>query len=92
MLPYSQYHFLKHSNFPQSKKNYGYDLMTPRIMVLRLAASPDIPLFQIIASFAILIVSLPFVIVLSAKIFRSGILIYGKQPTSREILKWLRYK
>jgi ABC-2 type transport system permease protein len=66
--------------------------MTPMIMVLRLAASPDIPLFQIIASFALLIVSLPLVIALSAKIFRTGILIYGKQPTPREILKWVRYK
>ena len=67
-------------------------IMTPMIMVLRLASSPDIPLFQVIASFALLIVSLPLVIALSAKIFRTGILMYGKQPTPREILKWLRYK
>jgi|GEM_PF-1728590 len=29
---------------------------------------------------------------LSAKIFRTGILMYGKQPSPSEILKWLRYK
>lgn len=67
-------------------------IMTPMIMVLRLAASPDIPPFQIIASLTLLGISVPIAFAISAKIFRTGILMYGKQPTPREILKWLRYK
>ena len=28
----------------------------------------------------------------AAKLFRTGILLYGKRPSAREILRWLREK
>lgn len=31
-------------------------------------------------------------IYLASKIYRIGILIYGKKPTVKEILKWMTYK
>ncbi len=65
--------------------------MTPMVMILRIAARPDLSPFQIFASIALLAVSVPVVIWISAKIFRTGILMYGKPPTMRELLHWLRY-
>ena len=65
--------------------------MTPLVMILRLAAHPDLPLFQIIASILLLAVSVPAVIWAAAKIFRTGILMYGKPPSLRELIRWVRY-
>jgi ABC-2 type transport system permease protein len=42
-------------------------------------------------SFIILVISTVLVIWLSARIFRVGILMYGKRPTLAEIVKWVRY-
>ena len=64
--------------------------ITPMIMILRIAASPDIPVLQIGASILLLLVSVPLVTWLAAKIFRIGILMYGKRPALKEILHWLR--
>lgn len=48
------------------------------------------PVWQIVLSVAILIASIFVAGVISAKIFRIGILMYGKRPDVREILKWVR--
>ncbi|MGD1047869.1 MAG: ABC transporter permease [Candidatus Krumholzibacteriaceae bacterium] len=48
------------------------------------------PVWQIALSVAILLASIYAAGVLSAKIFRIGILMYGKRPDVREILKWVR--
>jgi ABC-2 type transport system permease protein len=64
--------------------------MTPLIMIARLAAQPELPVTQIAGSIAILALSIPLVVRLSAKIFRVGVLMYGKPPTPREIVRWIR--
>ncbi len=48
------------------------------------------PAWQIALSVAILLGSIYIAGVLSAKIFRVGILMYGKRPDLREVFKWLR--
>ena len=48
------------------------------------------PAWQIALSIAILLASIYGSGLLAAKIFRVGILMYGKRPDAREILKWLR--
>ncbi|HUU30356.1 MAG TPA: ABC transporter permease [archaeon] len=65
--------------------------ITPMVMVIRIAAQPDLAFFQIFASIVLLALSVPAVMWASAKIFRTGILMYGKPPSLREILRWLRY-
>jgi ABC-2 type transport system permease protein len=65
--------------------------MTPLVMILRLAAHPDLPLFQVVASILLLAASVPVVMWAAAKIFRTGILMYGKPPSLREIFRWVRY-
>ena len=46
---------------------------------------------EAILSFVLLVVATFFVIWLSSRIFRIGILMYGKRPTLPEIIKWVRY-
>jgi len=64
--------------------------LTPMVMVLRISASPDLPLGEILASIAMLAVCVPVVIWAAAKVFRTGVLMYGKRPQWREVLRWVR--
>ena len=66
--------------------------LAPMVMILRLAARPDIAPFQIFASIALLAASVPLVMWASAKIFRTGILMYGKPASLRELCRWVRDK
>jgi ABC-2 type transport system permease protein len=64
--------------------------ITPLVMVLRLSAASDISIIEIIASIALMLVSVLAAIWVAAKIFRTGILMYGKRPSFREVFRWLR--
>ncbi|MBN2487744.1 MAG: ABC transporter permease [Methanosarcinaceae archaeon] len=66
-----------------------FPLTSPVAMMGRIAAT-DVPLYQIAASILILVVSVYFVIVLSARLFRTGILMYGKRPNIGEIIRFMR--
>jgi len=66
--------------------------ITPMIMILRIAADPDLPFLQILATILLLLVSVPAVMWASAKIFRVGILMYGKPPSLGELAHWLKYR
>lgn len=63
---------------------------TPMLMVLRLASSPDIWWGEIPLSILLLVVGVFATIWGAAKVFRTGILLYGKRPGPREVLRWLR--
>jgi len=49
------------------------------------------PFWQIALSILILILTTLCVVYFSAKIYRVGVLMYGKRPSLVEILRWLRY-
>jgi ABC-2 type transport system permease protein len=49
------------------------------------------PFPQIATSIILLLLSIVLMIWLVAKIYRVGILMYGKRPNFGEILKWVRY-
>ncbi len=68
-----------------------FPFFTPMLMFVRVAFS-TVPLFQFILSVILLIMSIVFMVYLSAKIFRIGILSYGKRPTLKEIVKWLKVR
>jgi ABC-2 type transport system permease protein len=63
---------------------------SPIIMVARIPFG--VPVWQIILSLSILFATFVLMAYISAKIYRIGILMYGKKPSLREILKWLKYK
>ena len=62
----------------------------PTLMMLRIAVSSP-PLWQILLSMAIMIVTILGAVWLAAKIYRVGILMYGKRPSLAELGRWLRY-
>jgi ABC-2 type transport system permease protein len=64
--------------------------VTPMVMVLRLAAGSNVLFVEIAASMLVLAAAVIVVIWAAAKIFRTGILMYGKKPGLFEILRWLR--
>ena len=64
--------------------------VTPMVMVLRLAAGSNVLFVEIAASILVLAVAVLLVIWAAAKIFRTGILMYGKKPGLFEVLRWLR--
>jgi ABC-2 type transport system permease protein len=64
--------------------------LTPLVMTLRLSASPDMSFLEIFASIIMLALFVPLVMWLAAKVFRTGILMYGKRPGPREVLRWLK--
>ncbi|MCH5246109.1 MAG: ABC transporter permease [Muribaculaceae bacterium] len=65
-------------------------ITSPMVMMARIPAG--IPTWEILLSLAILVVSIYAMIWMAAKIYRVGIFMYGKKPTIKEMLKWIRYK
>lgn len=66
--------------------------ITPFVMILRLGQSAEpIPMIQIIGSIVVGYAGVLVSIWAAAKIFRIGVLMYGKPPTPATLIKWLRY-
>ena len=62
---------------------------SPIVMMVRVPF--DVPVWQLILSLGLLTITILGTIWLSAKIYRVGILMYGKKPTLKEIVKWIKY-
>jgi ABC-2 type transport system permease protein len=62
----------------------------PIIMMLRMGSQMP-PVWQFVASIALLVLSIWGVLWFSTRLYRVGILMYGKRATLPEILRWLRY-
>ena len=62
---------------------------SPIVMLMRIPNG--VPLYEQIISLTILFSSVVFMIWIGAKIYRTGILMYGKKVTYGEIIKWLKY-
>jgi len=68
-----------------------FPFFTPMLMLLRICILLP-PFTQIFASIVLLTLTILFMIWFSGKIYRVGILMYGKPPSPREIFKWVRYR
>lgn len=62
---------------------------TPLLFYLRILVETP-PLWQIILSIILTSTTVLFIIYISGKIYRVGILMYGKRPTFKEIYKWIK--
>ena len=62
---------------------------SPIVMMVRVPF--NVPWWQMFLSVALLATTVILIVKLAAKIYRVGILMYGKKPTYNEIVKWLRY-
>ena len=63
---------------------------SPISMVVRFAVT-DVPFWEILISFLILVGSFLGSIWLAAKIYRVGILMYGKKASFADLARWVRY-
>jgi ABC-2 type transport system permease protein len=68
-----------------------FPLFAPIIMMLRISVLLP-PFIQIAGCIVLLILTVMLMAWLAAKIYRVGILMYGKPPKFAEILRWIRYK
>jgi ABC-2 type transport system permease protein len=64
--------------------------VNPFVMVLRLASSEPPPTWQVLVSIAIGVATVYVMLRLTAKIFRVGVLMYGKPPNLATLIKWVR--
>ena len=65
-------------------------LTSPIVMMIRIPTG--VPLWQELLSIVLLYGTATFVIWLSGRIYRVGILMYGKKPSFKELVKWITYK
>jgi ABC-2 type transport system permease protein len=63
---------------------------TPMVMILRLSAGSDVSTIEVLASIVLLAAAVLLAIWGAAKVFRTGILMYGKRPGLLEVARWLR--
>ncbi len=71
-----------------------FPLTSPIVMLMRLPGGlgeGGVPVWQLITSLVLLAGTFLGIVWLAAKIYRVGILMYGKKPSYREIFKWLKY-
>jgi ABC-2 type transport system permease protein len=64
-------------------------LTSPIVMLMRIPF--EVPPWQLALSITLLIASFVFTVWFGSKIYRVGILMYGKKPTYKELFKWLKY-
>lgn len=62
----------------------------PTLMMMRIAVVNP-PLWQILLSMAIMVATILLCVWVAARIYRVGILMYGKRPSIAELGRWLRY-
>ncbi|MCX6307583.1 MAG: ABC transporter permease, partial [Bacteroidia bacterium] len=67
-----------------------FPLTSPIVMMVRIPFG--VPLWELLVSFGLLVVTFLLAVKMAAKIYRTGILMYGKKVTYKELIKWLRYK
>ncbi len=66
-----------------------FPLTSPIVMLMRIPFG--VPWWQIVTSMLLLIITFIAIVWFAAKIYRVGILMYGKKPSYKELYKWLKY-
>lgn len=80
-------------NDPNSSVAFWFSMIPLTSPVVMMARIPyEIPMWEIALSLGILYASFIGMVWIAAKIYRVGIFMYGKKPSFKELLKWMRYK
>ena len=67
-----------------------FPLFSPISMLGRMGVTA-VPWYQVVLSILLLVAAFLGTVWLAAKIYRTGILMYGKKPSFRELYRWIRY-
>jgi ABC-2 type transport system permease protein len=81
---------IQHPNSPLSFWLSMVPFFAPILMLLRILIEQP-PLWQIGLCIALILATLYGLLALGSRIYRVGILMYGKRPTLPELRRWLRY-
>lgn len=77
---------------PNSSISFWFSMIPLTSPIVMMARIPfEIPTWEIILSIVILYATIIGTIWLSAKIYRTGILMYGKKTSFKEMIKWIRH-
>jgi len=77
---------------PTSKMAFWFSIIPFTSPIVMMARIPfGVPIFDLILSSVMLILGFIFTTWFAGKIYRTGILMYGKKITYKELAKWLRY-
>ncbi len=71
-----------------------FPLTSPIVMLMRLPGGigeGGVPLWEVLTSILLLAMTFIGIVWLAAKIYRVGILMYGKKPSYKELFKWIKY-
>ena len=77
---------------PESSVAFWFSMIpltSPIVMVARIPFG--VPAWQIILSMALMLITFLVFVWMAAKVYRTGILMYGKKTSWKELWKWLRY-
>ncbi len=78
---------------PESSLAFWFSIIPFTSPIVMMARIPfDVPAWEIILSMALMLLTLVGAVWMAAKIYRTGILMYGKKTSYKELWKWLTYK
>jgi len=81
--------FVESPNSPLAIGLSMVPFFSPILMVVRVAVT-EVPIWQVLLSYTLLIGTFLGSMWVSSRIYRIGILMYGKKPSVRDLLKWVR--
>ena len=64
--------------------------ISPYIIIMRIASNTPPPMWQILLAVAVNMIGVVVFVWLAAKVFRVGLLMFGKPPNIRTLIKWVR--
>jgi ABC-2 type transport system permease protein len=78
---------------PESPLSFWFSMIPLTSPIVMMARIPFVvPAWQIILSMGLMVITFIAFVWMAAKVYRTGILMYGKKSSWKEILKWLRYR
>ena len=78
---------------PESSLSFWFSLIPLTSPIVMMARIPfDVPAWQIALSMVLMLLTILGSVWMAAKIYRTGILMYGKKSSYKELWKWLTYK
>lgn len=87
---YAAMYSVENTNGPLAFWSSLFPLTSPIVMMVRIPFG--VPLWQELLSILLLYATALAFVWLGGKIYRVGILMYGKKPTIKEMIKWIKYK
>jgi len=76
-------------NMPLLRVLSWFPLTAPTVMMLRLPMA-EVPIVDVVGSIGVLLISIPALLWAGAKVFRMGLLMYGKRPSLAQVVRALR--